>query len=490
MPTSPIQPIAPLTPATTAATPAAPTTPPTTPPVAATTRASNVTTAQASSPLKQQERDPRGQPDYEPCNLIFLNGPYEGKTIDLGLAVNSVTGDQSADWSDQESKGIRPGVNFNRLSNREFRLELEYWALSEDVFHLVENLATAQEIGAGAKQPPFLLFQQGSATIAPVVCTSYSPALSEPHPGRKGFRHGKCSLSFKLAGGRDSEHALGKPLTATPLGDARATQTQLEQQQQAQQQITQLLLLPCIGQQGSAALTDMIEQNKLGDPAAIAALPPETIAQAAIAGILPVEALKNPSIAPLVRAAIASSMAAREPGIGNTTVARQVADGWLTGNFAGIRNATILNQAQVLQGEFEAIATAVINQKFDQVLESGNTAGERLRQFGACGLRLRSSGSVDIRSPKDEAGTLTRLNETISTQDDEALKQRFGITEEREIKALRNGAPYQSRQEFVQHLSQLEGASVGGLALWSRFESSAPDPGTPEGADSPTPTPS
>ena len=471
-PTPAATPIGPVFVATSAAAPASPT--------AATPRVSNVTVAQGSSPLKRQERDLRGQPDYKPCNLIFLNGPYEGQTVDLGLAVNSVSaGNQTAEWQDQDGKGIRPGINFDRLSNREFQVSLEFWSLSEDVFHLVENLATAQEIGNGEKQPPFLLFQMGSAVIAPVVCTSYSPTLSEPHPGRKGFRHGTCELSFKLAGGKDSEHALGKPLTSTPLGDARTNQTVLERQKQAQRQITQLLLAPCIGEKGSAALTDMVEQNKLSDPSAIARLSPATLAQAAIAGIIPADALKNESIAPLVRAAIASEMAAREPGF--RSFARQVAQGWLNGGtFSGVRNAAVLEQARSLQKEFDAIAAAVISQSLTKVLESGNTAGERLRQFGACGLRLRNSGSVDIRSPKDEAGTLTKLNEAIaSATDDEALKQRFGITTAEEVSALRNGAPYQSRQELITHMSS--SASVDGMALWSRFETVVAQEATDKG---------
>lgn len=429
-----------------------------------------MTVQRAASPIKRQERDPRGTPDRVPCSLTFLNGPYEGQTLDLGLAVNTVSQNQSANWSDQAAKGIRAGVNFDGLSPREFRLELEFWALSEDVFHLLENLATAQEIGNGDRQPPFLLFQQGSATIAPVVCTSISHTLSEPHTGRKGYRYGKSELQFKIVGGRDSEHALGKPLTATPLGDVRATQTRLEQQRQARRQTAQTLLAPCIGQQGSEALVAMIDQGKLADPAAITALPPETLAQAAIAGLFPAEALTSKTVAARIRAAIASEMAGREPGLG--IFARQVAQGWLNGgNFAGITDPLVLEQAQALQLEFEAIADAVINQSFGKVLEPGNTAGERLRQFGACGLRLRNSGSAEVRSPQDEARTLARLNEFVSrTQDDEVLKQRFGITTDAEVKALRNGNPYQSRQQFIEHLSQ--GASVNGIALWSRFESS------------------
>lgn len=468
---SPIQPTTPAptaAPTTNTAQPAAANTPhlTSTPP-----RASSVTVQQQTSPLKRQEREPRGTPDRDPCSLTFLNGPYEGQTLDLGLAVNTVSQNQSANWADQAAKGIRAGVNFDGLSPREFRIELEFWALSEDVFHLLENLATAQEIGNGDRQPPFLLFQQGSATIAPIVCTSISHTLSEPHTGRKGYRYGKSELQFKIVGGRDSEHALGKPLTATPLGDVRATQTRLEQQRQARRKTAQTLLAPCIGQQGSAALIAMIDQGKLSDPSAITALPPETLAQAAIAGLFPAEALGNETVAARIRAAIASEMAGREPGLG--IFARQVAQGWLNGgNFAGITDPLVLEQAQALQLEFEAIADAVINQSFGKVLEPGSTAGERLRQFGACGLRLRSSGSVDVRSPQDEAGTLARLNEFVSqTQDDEELKQRFGITTDAEVKALRNGAPYQSRQQFVEHLSQ--GASVNGIALWSRFESAS-----------------
>ncbi|MFQ3617722.1 MAG: hypothetical protein SNJ57_12030 [Cyanobacteriota bacterium] len=479
---SPIQPTTPVpaaAPTTSTAQPAAANTPQ---PTSTTLRASNVTVQQQASPLKRQERDPRGTPDRYPCSLTFLNGPYEGQTIDLGLAVNTVSQNQSANWQDQTAKGIRAGVNFDGLSPRDFRLELEFWALSEDVFHLLENLATAQEIGNGERQPPFLLFQQGSAIIAPVVCTSISHTLSEPHAGRKGYRYGKSELQFKIVGGRDSEHALGKPLTATPLGDVRATQTRLEQQRQARRQTAQILLAPCIGQQGSEALVAMIDQGKLADSQAIAQLPPETLAQAAIAGLFPAEALSNETVAARVRAAIASEMAAREPGFG--IFARQVAQGWLDGgNFAGITSAAVLEQAQALQSEFEAIANAVVNQSFGKVLEPGNTAGERLRQFGACGLRLRNSGSVDVRSPQDEARTLARLNEFVSqTQDDEALKQRFGITTDAEVKALRNGNPYQSRQQFIEHLSQ--GASVNGIAIWSRFESAPAEPPAESGSES------
>ena len=84
------------------------------------------------------------------------------------------------------------------------------------------------------------MLAQGSAQIAPIVCTSFNTTLAEPHPEDKGYRHAKIDLRLKLVGGKDSEHALGKPLTATPLVDELAEQTAIERQQEGIQQVTEL----------------------------------------------------------------------------------------------------------------------------------------------------------------------------------------------------------------------------------------------------------
>jgi hypothetical protein len=386
----------------------------------------------------------------------------------LGLAVNSAVHEQSANWRNQSTKGIREGINFDGLSPREIRIELEFASISEDVFHLLENIAALQEIGGGERQPPFLMWVQGSARIAPVVCTGFTHTLEYPHPGRKGFRHGRCEIRLLLPGGKDSEHSLGKPLTAIPAGDIRDTKTRLENQQRSQVQVANLLLAPCIGERGSREVETLIQENQLNSPAAYANLSPETIAQVAIAGIIPKSVLEDPVIRDKVRAAIAASMAAAEPGIGY--YARVVADGLLTGNFGGIPDPRVLEQAIQLKPDFDAIAEAVLNRSPGSVLRPGNTAGERLRRFGACGLSLRSAGALQVRGLKNEGETLDAINTLIAENNDSEIRRRFGVSTDDEVRAIKNGGPYQSRNQFNEHLSR--SASINAVALWSRFEQS------------------
>lgn len=430
-------------------------------------RTVNITTrATAQSPLKGQQRDLRGQPGYNPCELIILNGEYQGQSIDLGLAVNSTFHEQSANWRNQSTKGIREGINFDGLSPREIRIELDFVSLSEDVFHLLENIAALQEIGGGERQPPFLMWVQGSARIAPVVCTGFTHTLEYPHPGRKGFRHGRCEIRLLLPGGKDSEHSLGKPLTAIPAGDIRDAKTRLENQQRSQVQVANLLLAPCIGERGSREVETLIQENRLNDPAAYANLSPETITQIAIAGIIPKSVLENPFIRDKVKAAIAASMAAAEPGI--SYYARVVADGLLTGNFGGISDPRVLQQAIQLKSDFDAISSAVLNRSPGSVLRPGNTAGERLRRFGACGLSLRNTGALQVRGFKNEGETLDAINTLIAEGSDSEIRRRFGVSTDDEIRAIKNGGPYQDRNQFIEHLSR--GGSINAVALWSRFE--------------------
>jgi hypothetical protein len=273
-------------PATTAATPAT---------NQATVQATNQTPAKATtgvkppkvqskpSPLKEQARDLRGQPDYNPVQIIILNGAYKGKTLDLGLAVNEIMHSETADWEAQDGDGIRVGINFKRLSPRDISLTLTYYSAIEDVSHLVENAKHLKEITDGESRPPLLLFIQGALQATECVCTSVQDKYSEPHPGRKGLRRADVDIKLLMGGGKNSNYALGAPLTSTPLGDQRAKQTEAERQKQGQQEVAKLLLAPCLGEKGSADLGRLIEQSKLNDPAAIAQLDAATFTQAAIA---------------------------------------------------------------------------------------------------------------------------------------------------------------------------------------------------------------
>lgn len=457
--------------ATTPTTPAAPT-------AAPTSTAAATDLAGRRSPIQKQHRDQRGQPDYTPVKLVFLNGPYQGKALDLGLAINEVIHSQSAEWGEPDSKGIRVGVNFTKLSSREISLNLEFADLGNDILHLVEGISHVQEIGDGEKQPPYLLLTQGSATIAPLVCESFQSTLDEPHPGDKGFRHATVQLRLKLAGGKGGEHALGKPLTSTPLGDERAQQTRLERQRQGQQAVAKFLLAPCLGESGSDRLISLIEQGQLGNVDAIAKLDDATFVQAAIGGLFSAEILSQ--LAPKLRADLAQVMAVNEAGVGTTPLVRQFAQALLTGDPANLP-AELAAEAIATKADFEAILEAVRSQNLGEaspIYSPGSLAGERLRSgFGACGISLRQSGALAVRNPNEsEAEALAKINQILASATNEELKEQFGIENQNQLRLLRNGVPYQSKLEFLRHTSQ-GSAGINGYALWSSFEGGAdPDP--------------
>jgi hypothetical protein len=168
------------------------------------------------SPLKEQHRDTRGQPDYSPVQIIILNGAHKGKSIDLGIAINEVTHSETAEWEAQDGDGIRVGVNFKRLSPREISLNLTYYSATEDISHLVENVKHLKEITDGEARPPLLLFIQGALQATECVCTSVQDKYSEPHPGKKGLRRADVDVKLMLGGGKNSSYALGAPLVSTP----------------------------------------------------------------------------------------------------------------------------------------------------------------------------------------------------------------------------------------------------------------------------------
>lgn len=465
-----------------------PTTTPTPAPTATPTVSSIPRTTSAPSPIQRQHRAPRGnQPDYEPISLVFLSGLYSGKSIDLGLFAGEMSHSQSANWNDQGTNGIRDGVTFSNISPREIGITVEYADIQHDITHLAEAVALLQEIGDGEKTPPKLLLVQGNNKMAPLVCTSFQQTYSEPHGGRqRGFRHVKIEMRFKLYGGKASEHALAPPLASTPLKDEIARQTEVERQQQARVDVTELLLADCLGQQGSDALTNLIEQNRLNDPAAVAALPDDALVQGAIAGLFSKETLQNQTVNDRLRVALASVMAANEPGVLASPRARLFAEALITGNPARL-SPQYQEQAIRTKADYDALLTAIVNQDLAEdssIFADGSSTGERLRSgFGSCGLSLRGNGGLDIRAggSSGDAERLRQINELLAAPEttDADIKEQFGLTGDRQIKALRNGAPYQTRQAFIDHIAQL-GNKTSAWGIWQRF-------GNPTGGGEETP---
>lgn len=131
--------------------------------------------------------------------------------MDLDFNIVEMFESQTAEWANNQEKSIRGSSNFNNVSLPTFNFSLEFWSNNEDIRQLVENVAHVQDITDTDVRPPLLL-QIGSASIEPVVCTSFEPKYDTPLPGGKGFRHATVSLAFKLLGRKNSKHLLAPPL--------------------------------------------------------------------------------------------------------------------------------------------------------------------------------------------------------------------------------------------------------------------------------------
>jgi hypothetical protein len=432
--------------------------------------------------LKEQARDLRGQPDYSPVQIIILNGAYKGKSVDLGLAVNEIMHSETADWEAQDGDGIRVGINFKRLSPRDISLALTYYSAIEDVSHLAENLKHLKEITEGESRPPLLLFTQGSMQATECVCTSVQDKYSEPHPKRKGLRRVDVDIKLLLGGGKNSSYALGGPLTSTPLGDERARTTEREREKRGFQAVVKTLFAPCVGAEGSAALEKLIEQNKLNDPSEIAKLNAPTFVQAAIAGMFFPSLLQDPKLQTKLAGNLAAEMAVNQDGVGRTILARKFAEGLLTGILPGPNpNPTLQQQLDLTKPDYDLLLQAIQTQSLDEkspLFDRSKypTASERLAQFGSCGLNLRRVGTPEANT-KNDPEVLLRVNKFLGDEkpSDEEIKKRFGLQSDAQVKLVRNGVPYQSKEQFIAHNSQLS-AGIVGHKLWGSFVKTTPEP--------------
>jgi hypothetical protein len=440
------------------------------------------------SPIKEQRIDPRFQDRPEPLEIIYLTGAYKGMAQDIGIAVNGEKHTQYAEWGTREESNVRTGLNFKGISNREITFTLEFYSSEHDVSHLAENCAHLQEITDGESEPPKLMLVRGKTQIAPVVCTNYDLDLQEPFSGKKGYMRATVNLSMRLDGGRESPHALAPPLAATPLADIRARQTAAERAREGEQAVVQQLLAGCVGQEGSEQLSELIDNNQLGNVDQIAQLEANTFVQSAIAGLIPQSALDDPRIQEKLAIDLAAVMARNENGVGNTINADAFADSLISGNPGGLP-PELAEQLPATRADYSATLEAIRTQDLGadaEIFADGSTAGERLRSnFGNCGLQLRQvgAGSLSQGQAGSDAETLASLNDFLASASDQEISDRLGLESSQQVATLKDGVPYQSKQEFVEFTAGGTD-TVGGYVLWGNFLGSQSnenaEPETPE----------
>jgi hypothetical protein len=83
---------------------------------------------------------------------------------------------------------------------------------------------------------------------------------------------------------------------------------------------------------------------------------------------------------------------------------------------------------------------------------------------------MRQAGGIGTAQAveKDQAEMLKKVNDTLKDGKDEDIKKAFGLVTESQLRNLKNGGPYQTREEFFNHLNQ-NGNGLTGYAAWGNF---------------------
>ncbi|MEX0272415.1 hypothetical protein AB3R30_25200 [Leptolyngbyaceae cyanobacterium UHCC 1019] len=425
-----------------------------------------------TSPIARQHRDIRSQPDYNPCKLIILNGTFANKAIDLGIDIPEISHSEAPSWESQESDKVRPVLNFKNLGNRSISFDCTFFDLNNDVAHLAENLKHIAQITGNEAAPPRLLFVQGALRAVECVCTSFNDKYSDPLPGNKGYRKAVCSIELKLNGGRDNANALGAPLAATPLQDQIDRESVQDRQKRARVGILDTLMAPCLKEK-SAELRQLVDANKQGDIDAIARLSPETFVQSAIAGVFSPELLKSERLQSKLKQDLALAIAQSEPSVMNNPVARNFAVG-LASNDVGFVPKNLQPQFPKTYSDYQKILTAISDQTLDEASSvfgnDSRSAAEKLYRVGNCGLDLRRNGGKQLAATSgNDAQNLKSINQFFGSKpSSEQIMQRFGV-DAKAAESLKNGQPYQTKNDFIKHNSQGKPESVG-YGLWVTFE--------------------
>jgi hypothetical protein len=446
------------------------------------------------STIKEQEREPWSK-KYSPLQIRFLTGAYKDQLLDTGFNVKELTTAQTAEWEKGKSSSIRVGHNFVSISPRTFNITLEYWSLNDDVQQLVENNAHLHEITDASVTPPKLQITFGTATIDPLICTSLSFKYDSPLPDNKGMRHGTADLTFELNAGVGTKHQLAPPLAPTPLRDFKESITRAERERQGTLNSAKRKLAECLSEDSNKQISDVLDNNKLGDESAIASLNSDAFINLAIAGSIPKEILERPAIQEKLRQDLAQQLAVNESGI-TPGVSPQLKEAILSGDgsllpttFTDVQTITVQGKDGVLttksqsefeqlSGDYQKILTSISEQKLDSSstifnTDSGVTATERFNKIGACGYTLRSSGAPKVKDVQGSSQvTLSGINHAISlAKDDEEIKKLFGLPEktpETIIRKIRNGQPYKSKEDFFRDASY--GQGITAASLWSSFD--------------------
>jgi hypothetical protein len=463
---------------------------------------SSVKEEKETANIVRQVFDPRFQSRAEPVEIMLLTGKYKGRILDLGFNALTLSEEQGAGWSDAENTNIRVSSNFRNIRTRTFTFTCEFSALNENVRQISEALSHTHEITDESFTPPLLRLFLGDTVIYPCACTDLKWNYDEEISGQIGWRHCSVDLSIKLISSQGSPHQLAPPILSqkTYLEAAVDALSESERQRQGELAVARGVLDPCLGEEGNQQIQELIEQQRLADPSAIAQLDDEAFLQAAGAGLISKEMLQNPIISEKLFNALAKRLAER--AIGNRfDLIDDVVQAIKTKDSSGL--PPFLTSTPVGQSisSFDRLVTqhgkiyeSILNQRLnpaDSIFQpttsvsledalingsSGDEAAIAILDILSCGLSLRRLGAERlVQDPasqvESEATALEGINRAIASGDKDLLRRVFQLDLDQAtgiIERLLANGPFKSKSDFVKQTSPDE-SQVNGYVLWSNF---------------------
>lgn len=437
----------------------------------------------------------------ETIEITFINGDLKETTLKigqyLGVGIEEVSHSSGASWSAAGEKGIRNNANFDKLSDRTFSLNLQFYDIREDISQLVENLEHLTRIPSGQKSPPLLIYKQGKLVLKPVVCTGLKSTYKNPRFGDKGFMYAEMSLDFMLVAGASSEHALGGPLAPNPLGDMLSQESKAEREKRQGISSAKRLLFECLGADGNAQLETSLKDGTYKSVSGVLGMDAGLVTQLAIAGMIPQSVLDDSNVKNKISNQISASLARKESGIGgNPKYESQLAQ-YLMGrrslnSLDSVLTAQTSNGkslADEIKDDYGVITESILSQKLadDSAMFNRSafpTAGERFQSFGSCGQLMRKSDAAKINpdDPVKDAQTLQKLRGFIdrASKKDKTLKKSeqlkaFGLRslDIPKLEQILSRSPYKDKQDFIDRTKDVVGGDAAARVSWASFQTYA-----------------
>lgn len=440
-------------------------------------------------------------PPLKTVEITFINGDLKETTLKigeyLGVGIEEVSHSSGASWSAAGEKGIRNNANFDKLSDRTFSLNLQFYDIREDISQLVENLEHLTRIPSGQKSPPLLIYKQGKLVLRPVVCTGLKSTYKNPRFGDRGFMFAEMSLDFMLVAGASSEHALGGPLAPNPLSDILSQESKSDREKRQSISSAKRLLYQCLGGNGNSQLEASLKDGRYKSINGVLGMDSGLVVQLAIAGMIPQKVLDDESVKSKISRQISNSLSRKESGIGGNPKYETQLSEYLRGRrslesldsalTAQTSNGKSL--ADEIKGDFGVITESIINQKLADDSPMFNrsvfpTAGERFQSFGSCGQLMRKSDAAKINpdDPVKDSQTLGKLKTFIdrASKGDKTLKKAeqlkaFGLRslDTPKLEQIISRNPYKDKQDFIDRMSDVMGGDAAARVLWASFQSYA-----------------